>query len=57
MSIMRPNPTWYDYQLQVYRDVPSDFANEVPVSAKDHHSHPFPVLPHLPLSHPELICP
>ena len=51
MSSTRPNPTWYDYQLQVYRDVSSDFANEVPVSAKNRHSHPFAVLPHLPFTH------
>ena len=53
MSSTRLNPTWYGYQLQVYRDVPSHFANEVPVSAKNRHSHPFVVLPHLPFSHPQ----
>lgn len=35
---MRLNPTWYDYQLQLYRDVPSHLANEDPVSAKNRHS-------------------
>ena len=53
MSSTRPNPTWYGYQLQVYRDVPSHFANEFPVSAKNRHGHPFAILPHLTFSHPQ----
>ena len=48
MSSTRPNPTWYDYQLQVYRDVPSHFAHEVPIPAKNRHSHLYAVLPIFP---------
>ena len=42
------NPTWSDYQLQFYRDAPWHFANEVPISAMNRHSHPFAVLPFFP---------
>jgi len=52
MNCTSLNSTWYDYHLQFSRDVPWHFANEIPISANNRHSHPFAVLPIFPSHSP-----